>query len=373
MDEEAEPQVVQAERARRARRACSDARSRRSTVAGDAARPRGRGRGSRSRRRAAPCASTAWRRRAAARRAASTSPRVSSSASGSRSSSRDGLGVLAEARPRAGRARSRRPGRAPRACGRSTSRWWKTFCSTPRSASSSGSTCAVMPCASISCSPVRTAGERISCLSSPKMRSAATRSSPGAARPIAARRVRLDRAGRGRPRAARRAACAAGRRRARRRATMRSRRASRSARPPCGSSSSPPASGSAIALTVKSRAARSASMSPSRSDDEVDVPGVAGADDAPGAERAREPERRAAGRARERARGVLGVVREREVEVGRRAAEQPVAHGAADDPRLAAGEDRADRVERRRARSRAPPPPRWCSRGTRALIPHVIS
>ena len=78
---------------------------------------------------------------------------------------------------------------------------------------------------------------------------------------------------------------AAGRRRSAHGDTMRSRRAARSARPPCGSSGSPPASGSAIALTVKSRRRRSASIARPRSGDEVDLPGVVGPDDAPGAER----------------------------------------------------------------------------------------
>ena len=238
----------------------------------------------------------------------------------------------------------------------------------------------------------------MTCLNSPKMRSAATRSSPGASRPIAAavsgsivrsrsiaiRTARSVRSGS--------SASAPG-------ATMRSRRASRSARPPCGSSSSPPASGSAIALTVKSRAARSAWMSQSRRITRSTCQEWPGPDDAPRAERAGEPERRAAGRARERARGVRGIFRDREVEVRRGAAEQPVAYGAADDPRLAPGEDLAGRRERvglghgatsraaasavasvtarpraePRASSSARTPSRWCSRGTRALIPQVIS
>ena len=89
---------------------------------------------------------------------------------------------------------------------------------------------------------------------------------------------------------------------------------------------------------------------------EVDVPGVAGADDAPRAERPRELERGGAGRARERAAPRVGIVADREVEVGRRAAEQPVAHGAADDPRLAAGEDLARGLQRRRRAHAAAPP-----------------
>ena len=70
--------------------------------------------------------------------------------------------------------------------------------------------------------------------------------------------------------------------------------------------------------------------------DEVDVPGVARADDAPGAELAGEPERRAAGGAREGARGLARVALDRDVDVVGRAAEQPVADRAADEPRRAA-------------------------------------
>ena len=97
---------------------------------------------------------------------------------------------------------------------------------------------------------------------------------------------------------------------------------------------------------VKSRAARSAWMSSSRRRHEVDVPGVARADDAPRAEVAGEPERRAAGRARERARRGLRVAGQRDVEVDGVPAEQAVAHGAADDPGALA----------RRASSRAAAP-----------------
>jgi hypothetical protein len=79
--------------------------------------------------------------------------------------------------------------------------------------------------------------------------------------------------------------------------------------------------------------------------DEVDVPAVPRADDAPGAERAGEPEGGAAGRARERASGILRIDGERDVEVGGAAAEQPVTHGAADDPRLLPGEHLTDRLD----------------------------
>jgi hypothetical protein len=154
-------------------------------------------------------------------------------------------------------------------------------------------------------------------------------------------------------------------------------------------------------------------------DDKVDVPGVVAPDDPPGAERAGELECGGARRARERARGILRLGRQGDVEIRGRAAEQAVADGAADDPRLAAREDPADLVERHErvhedaprgdaapggaaasagaaspdaaasreaaspdaAASReaasggaaAPPVSPTYSRGTRRLIPHVIS
>ena len=65
------------------------------------------------------------------------------------------------------------------------------------------------------------------------------------------------------------------------------------------------------------------------------------------------------------ARGPPRVAGHGEVEVDGLAAEQPVAHGAADDPRVRPGEDVAGDVDRRRHR--------WCSRGTRPLIAQVTS
>ena len=100
--------------------------------------------------------------------------------------------------------------------------------------------------------------------------------------------------------------------------------------------------------------------------DEVDVPGLAGPDDPPGAELVGQLERRAAGGARDRPRRLARVALERDVDVVGAAAEQPVAHGAADEPGLAAGERRARGVERLGGHG-------WCSRGTRAEIPHVTS
>ena len=83
-------------------------------------------------------ASAAWRRRAAARRSASPAPRVSSSASGSASSSRDAR--VAEPGGHRVALEQRRPRRAPRACGRARRGGGSALCSTPCSAASSGST-----------------------------------------------------------------------------------------------------------------------------------------------------------------------------------------------------------------------------------------
>ena len=99
--------------------------------------------------------------------------------------------------------------------------------------------------------------------------------------------------------------------------------------------------------------------------DEVDVPGALRADDAPGAERAGELEGGAARLVGHRAGGAPRVAGDGEVEVDGLAAEQAVADGAADDPGVRAGEDLARDLERRLHR--------WCSRGTRPLIAHVIS
>ena len=97
---------------------------------------------------AASCSSAAMR---------IASPRVSSSASGSRSSA--ATASACSPKPAASGSRSIAATWSSTSSVWSwTSRWWNSFCSTPRSASSSGSTCAVIPCASISSSPVRTAG-----------------------------------------------------------------------------------------------------------------------------------------------------------------------------------------------------------------------
>ncbi len=106
-------------------------------------------------------------------------------------------------------------------------------------------------------------------------------------------------------------------------------------------------------------------MLSSRSGHEVDVPAVAGPDDAPGAERAGEPERGAAGRARDRPRRVARVALERDVEVvGGRPSRRsrtapPTSHASCPASDLARDGQRV---------AHAP-----TSRGTRAEIPQVTS
>jgi hypothetical protein len=79
---------------------------------------------------------------------------------------------------------------------------------------------------------------------------------------------------------------------------------------------------------------------------EVHAPRLRATDDAPRAEVAGQAEGGAAGRPRQRPRGLPGVLGHRQVEIDGGPAEQPVAYGAAHDPRLPAGEDRPHRLER---------------------------
>jgi hypothetical protein len=99
---------------------------------------------------------------------------------------------------------------------------------------------------------------------------------------------------------------------------------------------------------------------------EVDVPSVTRSHDPPGAERARELERRAARGPGDLPRGPAGVALERDVDVVGRPPEQPVAHGAAHQPRLLPGERRTGSLEWGLRHPRYP-------RGTRAVIAQVTS
>ena len=183
------------------------------------------------------------------------------------------------------------------------------------------------------------------------------------------RRVRADRRRRvgvdleaelGRP-GARRAACAADRRRTRSALTMRRRLWSRSRAPPWGSTSSPPASGSAIALTVRSRAREVGLERAALQRRDVDLPAAVAA-----RPRARRRTGRRARTRRRRRRGPgcarPGARRRRRRRRGR-----------------ASGAPAGDRAARRPRATRARPasasrsgldhsatPSRWCSRGTRA-------
>ena len=103
---------------------------------------------------------------------------------------------------------------------------------------------------------------------------------------------------------------------------------------------------------------------------QVDVPGVAGPDRAPAAELVAELERGPAGGLRDPPRRAARVAGDGDVDVVGRAAEQPVAHGAADQPGRLARERGPRRLQRL---AHAGSPSRWCSLGTRREIPHVIS
>ena len=107
------------------------------------------------------------------------------------------------------------------------------------------------------------------------------------------------------------------------------------------------------------------------------MPAMAGADDAPGAEGPGELERRAAGGARDGLRRLPRVARQADVDIVGPAVQEPVAHGAADEPGLAPGQYLASRLERLACRSRARAVVHVAhattSRGTRAEIPQVTS
>ena len=94
------------------------------------------------------------------------------------------------------------------------------------------------------------------------------------------------------------------------------------------------------------------------------MPAMLGADDPPGPERAGQLEGEAARRARDRPRRLARVLVEGDVDVVGGPFEQLVAHGAAYEPRLTAGQHLPRRFERR---------PHRYSLGTRAEIPQVTS
>ena len=114
--------------------------------------------------------------------------------------------------------------------------------------------------------------------SSPKMRSADASATRGAAARVSSSVCGVGREARARPRAAPAAACAAGRPRRRSATSTRSTRASRSAPPALRVDQRPrPPAGRAIALTLKSRRARSASIvSPWSGGDVVAAPRARG-------------------------------------------------------------------------------------------------
>ena len=103
---------------------------------------------------------------------------------------------------------------------------------------------------------------------------------------------------------------------------------------------------------------------------EVDLPGVAGPDDAPAAELVGQLEGGAARGPRQPPRGAARVAVDGDVEVvaGLDPIEQPVADGAAHEPRALVAERVAQRLDHR-----GEAPSRWYARGTRRLMAHVTS
>ena len=249
-------------------------------------------------------------------------------------------------------------GRAPRACGRRRRGGGKRLCSTPRSAVELGQHDASARRARPS---ARCPRERLRRGDDPPQlgEDALGRDAGRAPGALARRGARSAGSGSSSSstRAAPAAAPAAGRRaKAARRGHAQAPRAPGPRAPPSGSIGSPPASGSAIALTVKSRSARSASSVPPRSGARSACQRAVARDDAPRAELLRQREAAAPpGRARDRARR-LAPGRPRRRRRGRRSARpsSAVADRAADEPRPAAGQRRASRVEARRHARRQP-------------------
>ena len=190
----------------------------------------------------------------------------------------------------------------------------------------------------------RRVAARRSRFSSAKTRSRRDALEPGRLRPARPRRSPASTAKPelGRP-AARAAACAAGPPRTPPRATIRSRRAARSSRAAVGIDelAARQRLGHRVDGEVARREVGRERAALQRRD--VDLPRLPGADDAPAAERVGELERALRPpRARMRRAATRGssVDDEVEVVVGARAAEQAVAHRAADDPRRAASPQR---------------------------------
>ena len=219
--------------------------------------------------------------------------------------------------------------------------WWKSLCSTPRSASSSGRTSRGQPVRLHQLEAAADVAARATTrLSSAKIALGRRRASSSGAR---ARRP--PQRWRGRSRARARPRCR----------TARSVRSGSSASALGRDHPQPPAPQvRAAAVRIEqlaaaerlghrvdrevARARGRPRCRPSRSVDEVDVPGVARADDAPGAERRRESWNAAPPVARASARARLArVARRRATSTSSVvAAEQPVAHRAADQPRVLA-------------------------------------
>ncbi len=142
-----------------------------------------------------------------------------------------------------------------------------------------------------------------------------------------------------------------------------------------GSIGSPPASGTAIALSAKSRRARSSAIVSPCSGEMSQEMARSSPQHAPGAELLGQREARPAERARSDGGGPVGVAGHCEVDVGERPVEHCVAHDAADQPGLdpGGGERLAQPSHRLRAGQPLEAAHGSCFRGTRAVRPQVTS
>ena len=168
-------------------------------------------------------------------------------------------------------------------------------------------------------------------MSSPKTRSGATASRPGAA----ARAAAIVSGSTSKPSSAPSRAT----RRVRsgsavnaRGETIRRRPARRSSIPPNGSTASPPASGSAIALTVRSRWRQVRLDRLPGQRQQVQLPAVIAGHHPPGAEPLREGKGMPSGRPRQCARQGLGIALYGDVEIAAAPAQQPVPYRSPDQP-----------------------------------------
>ena len=264
----------------------------------------------------------------------SASPRVISSASGSASSAATSASVLLPpTRDRPGSACSSIVRSSTSSVWPYTSRWWKRFCSIPRSASQLGQHDRRRTQLAHQLDPAsrpRRGEDPAQLDEHPLGRHAPAARPPARARPgWSAPRAPAP----ARPPSAPGAARAEGRRQRRPVPAMRRRRAVRSSSPPSGSIGAPPSIGSAIAFTVKSRSSRSARSEPPRNRSTSACHAPTARHHPPRAEVLRQREaRRPPRRAGQRARRLLGVAVHHEIEIDQRPAQHAIAHRAPHQP-----------------------------------------